>query len=150
MGPEWDYGRAITLRQSDTVLQCGTTPPGGSSQLCRGEDSLPYRCGAKAANEPAAFISSRPVSCTPVTVDRYGRTVASCAVAGIDLADWLRAPVLGWGIGRATATVDIPRRRTKASRSEHGMWAGSFVEPWRFRECVRLGGRPAQCSDEAQ
>jgi endonuclease YncB( thermonuclease family) len=150
MGPEWDYGRAITLRQSDTVLQCGTTPPGGSSQLCRGEDSLPYRCGAKAANEPAAFISSRPVSCTPVTVDRYGRTVASCAVAGIDLADWLRAPGLGWRIGPRYSNGRYSSAPDEARRSEHGMWAGSFVEPWRFRECVRLGGRPAQCSDEAQ
>ena len=89
MGPEWDYGRAITLRQSDTVLQCGTTPPGGGSQLCRGEDSLPYRCGAKAANQLAAFIGTRPLTCTPVTIDRYGRTVASCAINGINLADWL-------------------------------------------------------------
>jgi endonuclease YncB( thermonuclease family) len=34
-----------------------------SSQLCRGEDSLQYRCGAKAANELDAFIARRTVSC---------------------------------------------------------------------------------------
>jgi endonuclease YncB( thermonuclease family) len=34
-----------------------------SSQLCRGEDSLQYRCGAKAANGLDAFIAGRPVSC---------------------------------------------------------------------------------------
>src|SRR5260370_34550287 len=32
-----------------------------SSQFCRGEDSLPYRCGAKAANDLDAFIARRPV-----------------------------------------------------------------------------------------
>ena len=37
-----------------------------SSQLCRGEDSLPYRCGAKAANELDRFIAGKPVSCEPV------------------------------------------------------------------------------------
>jgi endonuclease YncB( thermonuclease family) len=89
MDPEWDYGRAITLRQSDTVLQCGTTPPGGGSQLCRGEDSLPYRCGAKAANDLDAFIGGRPVDCVEVDRDQYKRAVAVCAVAGIDLAEWL-------------------------------------------------------------
>src|SRR5271168_429931 len=47
-----------------------------SSQLCRGEDSLQYRCGAKAANDLDAFIASRPVSCTPISLDQYGRTVA--------------------------------------------------------------------------
>jgi len=32
-----------------------------SSQLCRGEDSLQYQCGAKAANDLDAFIARRPV-----------------------------------------------------------------------------------------
>jgi endonuclease YncB( thermonuclease family) len=39
-----------------------------SSQLCRGEDSLQYRCGAKAANELDAFIARRPVDCSPVSL----------------------------------------------------------------------------------
>jgi endonuclease YncB( thermonuclease family) len=30
-----------------------------SSQLCRGDDSLQYRCGAKAANDLDAFIAGR-------------------------------------------------------------------------------------------
>jgi endonuclease YncB( thermonuclease family) len=40
-----------------------------STQLCRGEDSLQYRCGAKAANDLGAFIAGRAVSCVPVTLD---------------------------------------------------------------------------------
>ncbi|MGY4501999.1 endonuclease YncB(thermonuclease family) [Bradyrhizobium sp. GM24.11] len=31
-----------------------------TSQLCRGDDSLPYRCGTKAANELDRFIAGRP------------------------------------------------------------------------------------------
>jgi endonuclease YncB( thermonuclease family) len=37
-----------------------------SDQLCRGDDSPQYRCGAKAANELARFIAGRPVSCKGV------------------------------------------------------------------------------------
>jgi endonuclease YncB( thermonuclease family) len=48
-----------------------------SSQLCRGEDSLPYRCGAQAANDLYGFIAKRPVNCLPISLDRYGRTVAT-------------------------------------------------------------------------
>jgi hypothetical protein len=33
--------------------------------------------------------------------------------------------------------------------SPPGIWAGSYVEPWFYRACVRLGGRPASCSGEA-
>src|SRR6201989_358035 len=60
-----------------------------SPHLCRGEDSLQYRCGARAANDLDALIARKPVTCTPVSFDQYGRTVATCSVAGIDLADWL-------------------------------------------------------------
>jgi endonuclease YncB( thermonuclease family) len=60
-----------------------------STQLCPSDDSLLYRCGAKAANDLAAFIAKRPVSCTPLSLDQYGRTVATCSVAGADLGDWL-------------------------------------------------------------
>ena len=41
-----------------------------STQLCRGEDSLQYRCGAKAANDLDAFIARRPVNCTPMNLDQ--------------------------------------------------------------------------------
>ncbi len=37
-----------------------------SLQLCRGEDSLQYRCGAKSTNDLDAFIAGRPVMCAPV------------------------------------------------------------------------------------
>jgi endonuclease YncB( thermonuclease family) len=44
-----------------------------SSQLCRGEDSLRYRCGAKAANDLNAFIATRPVNCLSVWIVTGGR-----------------------------------------------------------------------------
>ena len=60
-----------------------------SRQLCRGEDSLQYRCGAQAANDLDAFIARRPVNCSPLSLDPYGRTVATCSVGGTDLGEWL-------------------------------------------------------------
>src|SRR5260370_33547153 len=60
-----------------------------SNQLCRGEDSIQYRCGAKAANDLDSFLAKRPIDCVPVSLDQYRRTVAFCSVDGVDLADWL-------------------------------------------------------------
>src|SRR6202165_1201449 len=62
-----------------------------STQLCRGDDSIQYRCGAKAANDLDAFIAKRPVNCLPMSLDRYGRTVATCSIGGTDLGDLARA-----------------------------------------------------------
>jgi hypothetical protein len=39
-------------------------------------------------NDLDAFISRRPVSCLPISLDQY-RTVATCSVGGKDLGDWL-------------------------------------------------------------
>jgi endonuclease YncB( thermonuclease family) len=60
-----------------------------STQLCRGSDSLQYRCGARAANDLDAFIAKRPGNCIPISLDQYGRTVATCSVYGADLVEWL-------------------------------------------------------------
>jgi hypothetical protein len=52
----------------------------GSSRLRR------YRCGAQAANDLDAFIASRLVSCIPISLYRYGRTVATCSVVAVPIS----------------------------------------------------------------
>ena len=103
-----------------------------SSQLCRGADSNLYRCGANAANDLDTFIARRPVSCTPVSEDQYGRSVAICSVGGADLGEWLVRN------GLALDWPQYSRRKYNsaqpdADRTARRMWAGSFVAPWLFR-----------------
>lgn len=119
-----------------------------STQLCRNEESSQYRCGAKAANDLDAFIARRPVSCSPVSEDQYGRTVATCSVAGVDLGAWLvsNGLALDWpqfSQGRYQAA------QHDADHAGKGMWAGSYVAPWLYRACIRAKGRPVSCSDDA-
>ena len=78
-----------TLEINGTRIRLWGIDAPESSQLCRREDSLPYRCGAKAANELDAFIARRSVDCAPVSLDQYGRTVAVCSIGGVDVAEWL-------------------------------------------------------------
>jgi endonuclease YncB( thermonuclease family) len=119
-----------------------------SNQLCRGEDSLQYRCGAKAANDLDGFLARRPVTCIPISLDQYGRTVASCSVDRTDLAEWL--------VGNGLA-IDWPQYskgkfdaiQREAEHAGRGMWSGSYVEPWLYRVCVRAGGSSVNCSDDA-
>ena len=60
-----------------------------SDQLCRGDDSLQYRCGAKSANALDEHIAGRSVSCEGVGRDQYARVVAVCSIDGEDIAMWL-------------------------------------------------------------
>jgi endonuclease YncB( thermonuclease family) len=120
-----------------------------SNQLCRGDDSVQYRCGAKAANDLDSFLSQRPIDCLPVNLDQYGRTVAVCSIAGDDIAEWLvrNGLALDWPQYSKGKYGEAQRDAEHAGR---GMWAGSYVEPWLFRTCIRLGGKPGGCSDDAQ
>ena len=105
-----------------------------SSQLCRGEDSLQYRCGGQAANDLSAYIARRPV--------------ATCSVEGVDLGEWLvrNGLALDWrqySRGRYTGA------QRDAERAGRGIWKGSYVEPWLYRACIRANGNPSACSDDA-
>jgi endonuclease YncB( thermonuclease family) len=86
------------------------------------------------------------VSCIPISHDRYGRTVASCSVVGADLAEWLvgNGLALDWPQYSKGKFDTIQREAEHAGR---GMWAGSYIEPWVYRACIRSGGRPQACSD---
>jgi endonuclease YncB( thermonuclease family) len=119
-----------------------------SNQLCRSDESLQYQCGAKAANELGTFIARRPVDCSPVSLDRYGRTVAVCSIDGVDLAEWLvrNGLALDWP---QYSKGKYDKAQRDAEHAGRGIWAGSYVEPWLFRACIRSGGKPGGCSDDA-
>jgi endonuclease YncB( thermonuclease family) len=119
-----------------------------SSQLCRGEDSSQYRCGAQAANDLDTFVARRTISCVPISLDQYGRTVATCSVDGADLGDWLvhNGLALDWPQYSKAKYAATQREAEQVGR---GIWKGSYVEPWLYRVCLRAGGRPADCSDDA-
>src|ERR1700747_1577040 len=95
-----------------------------SSQLCRGEDSLQYRCGAQAANDLDAFIARRPVNCSPLSLDPYGRTVATFSVGATDLGEWLvrKGLALDW---RQYSKGRYADAQGDAERAGRGIWKGS-------------------------
>ncbi|WP_412773916.1 thermonuclease family protein [Nitrobacter sp.] len=117
-----------------------------SDQLCRGDDSLQHRCGAKAANELDRFIAGRSVGCEGVGRDQYGRTVTVCSIDGEDVADWLVRNGLAFDWPRYS-NGKYSGAQKEAERAGRGVWAGSYVVPWAYRACIRNGGRPGGCSD---
>jgi endonuclease YncB( thermonuclease family) len=119
-----------------------------SEQLCRGNDGLQYRCGAKSANGLDAYIAGRSVECTPAGSDRHGQTASRCKVNGADLGDWLvrSGLALDWPI---YSKGEYRQAQREAEKEGRGVWAGSFIVPWVYRVCVRSGGSSVDCSDDA-
>lgn len=101
-----------------------------SGQTCE-TNGRTYRCGQAAALALDELIGGRPVDCRRTDIDRYGRVVAVCSVAGIDLNG--RLVEMGWALAYRQYSLDYVNEEERAASLGVGMWAGSFVAPWDFR-----------------
>jgi endonuclease YncB( thermonuclease family) len=103
-------------------------------QMCE-RDGLPWRCGADAAEALRAFLAGRPVACTPLDRDRFGRSVSRCEAGGQDVGAWLVSE------GMAVAYTDYSWRYVPQELSARwhgrGLWGGRFVTPAEYRRGER-------------
>ncbi len=99
-------------------------------------DGKVWRCGGAAASALAGKIASRAVACQELDRDRYGRIVAKCAVAGVDLGEWL--VVNGWAVAYYLYSYDYTRAERRAKSARRGIWASEFQLPWEWRRGRRL------------
>ncbi len=111
-----------------------------SAQTCIA-DGRRWRCGQRAASALAERISGRSVSCKEIDRDRYGRMVAKCSVGGKDLNAELVSE--GWALAYRWYSTDYVDEQATARTAQRGVWRGRFVEPWNWREGVRLDSRRA-------
>jgi endonuclease YncB( thermonuclease family) len=96
------------------------------SQICRKAGS-DYACGRASRDALARLAGRGSVTCKGRQHDRYGRLLADCTAAGVDLNG---AQVeAGWAI----AYGDFESEQERARKRGAGLWAGSFDEPrvWR-------------------
>jgi endonuclease YncB( thermonuclease family) len=77
----------------------------------------------------AALLDGQPLTCTEVDGDRYGRTVATCTVAGQDIgAAMVRQ---GWALDvERYSSGRYAAEQLDAEQAQRGLWSGSFVPPW--------------------
>lgn len=96
------------------------------SQVCGG-----WACGAAAAARLAALVGAGPATCTPRDTDRYGRVVATCTVAGVDLG----ARLVAEGLARAYLRYgdDYAAVEADARAAGVGLWRGEAEAPWDYR-----------------
>lgn len=103
------------------------------AQTCSGRDGQVYECGRDSAAVLAELTRGKRVKCEPRDRDRYGRTVATCAVEGV--ADLGAAMVRrGWAVAYTRYSRGRYLPEQEAARAEGlGIWSGRFTAPdvWR-------------------
>jgi len=116
-----------------------------SGQSCLNEDGNAYRCGQISANQMAAYVSGKTVTCHLKDNDRYGRLVAACFVNGQDINERLVSE--GWALAYTQYSRDYIGAEKAAKRDNLGVWRGQFVEPWKWRKGARLVSSKQDKSD---
>jgi endonuclease YncB( thermonuclease family) len=104
-----------------------------SQQTCARPDGTEWRCGQEAVLKLADWIGQRTVTCEAGRKDRYGRWLANCMSGGEDIARWLASR--GWAVPYRNCKCGTIREASESAKSlQRGMWAGTFVMPWVWRE----------------
>ena len=88
-----------------------------------------WNCGMEAAEVLRTMVAGRDLACRPRDSDRYGRTVAVCFAAGLDLG----AAMVKGGLAIADGAYRADEREARDAR--RGIWASTFERPalWRAR-----------------
>jgi len=83
------------------------------------------------------------VTCVEKDKDRYGRIVAVCSLAGLDLNQWLVQQ--GLAVAYLEYSRDYTADESKARAAKVGLWAGIFQMPWDYRKggAAPSNGTPA-------
>lgn len=105
-------------------------------QTCQRKATV-YHCGAVALVRLEELIDGRPVTCTPLDRDRYGRMIARCFVGQphIDLGGWLVRQ--GLAVAYVKYSTDYLPQESVARGARLGIWSGAFVPPAEWRRGVR-------------
>ena len=94
-----------------------------------------WPCGEWATAQARAAWEGREAVCALVEVDRYGREVSRCEVAGRDVGATLVA--MGQAFAYTDYSIDYVPQERAAERAGLGLWQGGFDYPWDYRREAR-------------
>jgi endonuclease YncB( thermonuclease family) len=90
-----------------------------------------YRCGEAAFAFAASLVAGRTVFCVERARDEAGGLLAICFVEGRDVARALVAA--GWAVADVARSARYAGDQEAAKAVRYGLWAGTFVEPGKWR-----------------
>lgn len=100
------------------------------SQTCQGQTGG-WACGERSRQYLQGFVNNRPVICVGTERDDYGRQLATCKVAGIDVGAAMLEQ--GWAVTYIGASAFYTALQNSAHTKKLGIWSSTFEEPRDYR-----------------
>jgi Staphylococcal nuclease homologue len=102
-----------------------------TDQMCVDLKGEAWTCGIAARDHLSSHIRGHTLSCISHGVDRYGRTLATCAIGTENLNAWMVHE--GWALAYVHYSREYVSDENAARRDRKGLWAGAFIAPWDWR-----------------
>lgn len=118
-----------------------------TGQTCLDHQGEPWNCGNVAAAELEKTVRHQTVNCDDRGLDKYGRTLAVCFVAGLDLNAEMVRRGLAWAFVRYAQTY--VGQEAEARQAAVGIWSGASTPAWTWREqqwTASVNEAPAGCA----
>jgi endonuclease YncB( thermonuclease family) len=120
-----------TIRVADTRIRLHGIDAPEAAQACNAAGGGTWACGPEATRALRSAIAGRDVNCQPLTLDRYGRTVARCFVGNFDLQADLVRRGLAWAFVKYSS--DYVPEEAEARAANRGVWQAETQTAWDYR-----------------
>jgi endonuclease YncB( thermonuclease family) len=105
--------------------------------------------GKRAKQFTSNMVFGKTVEVRPVTIDRYGRTIAWIYVNGTSLNEELLRAGLAWHYKRYSRERHLAELEIEARQNKAGLWSDPHtIPPWDFRRGKRATGADTQAVSE--
>ena len=119
-----------TLRLAGQVVRLRGLEAPGRGETCREAGGREFDCGSGSAEALSRLVAGREVSCRVRGRDRFGRGLAQCEAAGVELNGALVSS--GWALAEEEGLASLEQAARAAGR---GLWAAGGRAPaeWQGR-----------------
>ena len=114
---------------NDEVRLFGIDAPEGR-QTCR-VNGKTWRCGQAAAESLSMLVAGRPINCHWQETDDYGRALATCFRADVNINAMLVE--IGMALAYRRYSDAYSGQEATARAAERGLWDSEFETPWDWR-----------------
>lgn len=129
---------ADTLDVGSTRIRLHAIDAPEQGQNCTTEHGVAFACGAWATDQVVARFGGKRATCHATDIDKYGRTVATCDVGGVDVGREIVSQ--GWAFAYRRYGMDYDLDEKAAYVSDRGLHGFRVQNPAQFR-ATRAKGR---------
>jgi endonuclease YncB( thermonuclease family) len=97
-------------------------------------DGGKYGCGQYAFGVLSSIVVEGQISCEQRGAERHGPIIAVCRIDDFDVGALLVKH--GWALADRDKSLDYVDEEEEAKVAKQGLWEGTFMAPWKWREII--------------